>query len=133
MPLVRKFSETSPPEFLNKLLTALAKLDGFEIELLTRDDVDGWTHLLIRFDEEIGTIASLRIAAFRLKSRLHGSCVIAINPARPEEFAHREVESGNPVSAYSIAYEMAQVLFHTTHAIAKICEVVVTKVQREPR
>lgn len=48
--------EYPPPEFLRKIVEELAFLDGFDIQLLTDNEEDGWTipiTVLVNEDGEI--------------------------------------------------------------------------------
>ena len=66
MPVAKKLSREPPPEFLSPLLTEFAKLEGTQIELMTKEGEDGWTHKLAVRDFATQTLIPSRAAAFCL-------------------------------------------------------------------
>jgi len=122
LPFAQKLSGKLPPDFLKRLLGELSKLDGFHIELLTKDEGDSWTHTYIWYEQEISAFATTRIAVFRLKCkrRANSVSVIGIRQDKPDEFAHQLWDVGGVSSPYAISHELAQVLFCTKYEIANL-------------
>ncbi|MCA3018045.1 MAG: hypothetical protein ING73_01365 [Rhodocyclaceae bacterium] len=120
LPLAKKLSEKTPPEFVLPFLAELEKLEEFEVKLLSRDQRDGWTQCLIRCHEEIGTFAPASIATFSLTSWKHRSCVVAIEEANPGEFLYRDGAIGSPVSSYMVADDMTNLQLCGKYEIAML-------------
>ncbi|MCA3001631.1 MAG: hypothetical protein ACK5OQ_13725 [Burkholderiales bacterium] len=88
LPFAKKLSDKPPPEFLELFLAELEKIEGIEVELLTRDSDDSWTYPFRRYTDISRRPEPSRMAAFRVRSTHAHSYVVSIDSARINEFSH---------------------------------------------